>query len=184
MKSIQGRFWTDLIDKDITIDHLAGPVEEDWEQEIPVLEKSEEENALATAADPSQDALLNNNIQGLPGDLDSPAHWFNNREDQATIRVVSDMTVTYDRRGKDRNKTLQILKGKDNDVKVKVTEIKGNETTRGMRSSVSHSDWMSRVDGRLNINFLSIPGSHDTMSYQSEKTDLMGMVLCQEKKPL
>ena len=59
--------------------------------------------------------------------------------------------------------------------------MKGNEATRGMRSSVSHFDWISRVGGRLHLNFLSIPGSHDTMSYQSEKTDLMGMVLCQDK---
>ena len=62
-----------------------------------------------------------------------------------------------------------------------MTGIKGNEATRGMRSSVSHFDWISRVGGRLHLNFLSIPGSHDTMSYQSEKTDLMGMVLCQDK---
>ena len=139
----------------------------------------ESDGEAATTVDASQDALFNNNIHGLPADLDSPTALFNNTEDQANRKVVSEMTITYDRKETDSNGTLQIQKGKDNDVKV--TDIKGNEATRGMRSSVSHSDWMSRVDGSLHLNFLSIPGSHDTMSYQSEKTDLVGMVHCQDK---
>ena len=147
-------------------------MEEDWKQEIPVWKKSE---------DPSQDALLDHNIDDSPGDLDSPTNWFINTGDQATRKVVPVMTFTNDRRKKARNETNETIKGIANDMNVKVTEIQDHVATRQVKSSVSHSDWMSRVDGRLHLNNLSIPGSHDSMAYQSEKADYAGMVHCQDE---